>query len=335
MAKTKIKIPKSVLELKCSPKKFGKKHGIRIKKGMSKKEKKYFRKRLWKEYGNYAAAAMNVAVKLLAENNPDTHKLNKVKTGVENVITTPKAMDAVIKEYNKHPKRYPYMIYLPKMILNTIEYYSQEDIPEDDKELAASLNTNKMMKFCEKILKKQIKYYKKRGFSDTSAFVLASVAPSTKIFARGDHYYRRLISELYKLAGVDDTPIDLNTVLNAIYKIDKHYVDKKEFINKFFYNFILQRDSNRFKKFTSNQKELKDSLIDYALHYMDGLKPHKLRTMIRSYIKKRKHDEKLKNDSKRMINFLDHSLSNSPYLNIKKVVEDLVKENKSVETYLM
>ena len=334
MAKQKIKIPKSVLDLRMSPKKFGKKHGIRIKKGMSKREKKYFRKRLWKEYGSFAANAMNTAVKLLAENNPETHKLNKVKQGVENVITTPKAMESVIRVYNKNPKKYPYMMYLPKMITNTIEYYHQEDISEDDKKVGESLNTDKLMKFCEKILKKQIKYYKRRGFNDTASFVLASVVPSNKVFVKNDYYIRRLILELYKLAGIDDQPIDVGVVLKAVYKVDKKHLEYKEFINKFFYQFILQRSSNRTKKFNSNQKELQENLIDFALHYMDSLKPHKLRTMLRSYIKKRKHDEENKIDSKRMINFLDHSLSNSPYLNIKQVVEELIKENASNQTYL-
>ena len=47
----KIKIPKSVLDLRLSPKKFAKKHDIRLKgKGMTKREKKYNAKRLEKEY---------------------------------------------------------------------------------------------------------------------------------------------------------------------------------------------------------------------------------------------------------------------------------------------
>ena len=53
--KKKIKIPKSVLDLRMSPKKFAKKHNIHIKgKGMSKRERKYNEKRLKKEYASFA-----------------------------------------------------------------------------------------------------------------------------------------------------------------------------------------------------------------------------------------------------------------------------------------
>ena len=45
--KKKIKIPKSVVELKMTPKKFAKKHGIKLRgKGLSKGEKKRNTKRL-------------------------------------------------------------------------------------------------------------------------------------------------------------------------------------------------------------------------------------------------------------------------------------------------
>ena len=49
--KKKIKIPNSVIDLSMSPKKFAKKHNIKLKgKGMKKKEKKHNQKRLVKEY---------------------------------------------------------------------------------------------------------------------------------------------------------------------------------------------------------------------------------------------------------------------------------------------
>lgn len=45
--KKKIKIPKSVLDLQLSPKKFAKRHNIRLKgKGISKRERKHNVKRL-------------------------------------------------------------------------------------------------------------------------------------------------------------------------------------------------------------------------------------------------------------------------------------------------
>ena len=74
--KKKIKIPKSVLELKMSPKKFAKKHGIKVKgKGLSKGEKKRNIKKLRNSYSEAAINGLNKAVKILAENSPEGKKV--------------------------------------------------------------------------------------------------------------------------------------------------------------------------------------------------------------------------------------------------------------------
>ena len=137
--KKKIKVPKSVLELKLSPKKFAKKHGIKLKgKGLSKGEKKRNAKRLRNTYSESAIGGLNKAVKILAENAPDNKKILKVKDGVDNILCNPEVMKRVAKLYRENPKNYPNLIYLPHMIMNTLVYYSQETISEEEKAVAIS-----------------------------------------------------------------------------------------------------------------------------------------------------------------------------------------------------
>ena len=120
MAKSKkVKIPKSVLDLRMSPKKYAKKHGIKIKGKMSKKTRKRNIKRLKKEYSQAAIVGLDKAVKILAE-NPDARKINKVKDAIDNVIVNPAVMRRVAKLYKKDPSEYNNMIYLPHMIMSTI-----------------------------------------------------------------------------------------------------------------------------------------------------------------------------------------------------------------------
>ena len=76
--KKKIKVPKSVLELRLTPKKFAKKHNIKLTgKGMSKKDKKRNLKKLQKEYCESAISGLNKAVKILAENINNTETANE------------------------------------------------------------------------------------------------------------------------------------------------------------------------------------------------------------------------------------------------------------------
>ena len=72
----KIKVPKSVLDLRMSPKKFAKKNNIRTNgKGLSKRERKHIKKRLEQAYAENAINGLNKAVKILAE-HPENKEWN-------------------------------------------------------------------------------------------------------------------------------------------------------------------------------------------------------------------------------------------------------------------
>lgn len=331
----KIKIPKSVLDLQMSPKKFAKKHSIRTKgKGMSKKERKHNIKKLKKEYSESAANGLNKAVKILAEHDSsDSKKILKVKKGVDNIISNPDVMKYIAKIYKKQPDNFPNMIYLPYMIVNTLSYYKSDKISEEDKSIGELLDTESLITFCEKILKKEIKRYKRLGIDDRMSFMLATSIPTAKMFKNNRQWYNRLIKQLYDSAI--DTDIDINTTLKAVMKIDKKkQISKKDFFEGFFSEMILQRNSNKSAKFTETQKELHEGLIERTLVYLNSLKPRKLREILKTYIKRRKMAESYKNDGKRIIKFIDHATSNSPYETIKKVVQDLIADNSANELYL-
>lgn len=332
--KKKVKIPKSVLDLSMSPKKYAKKHNIRLKgKGMSKKEKKHNLKRLKNAYSESAITGLNKAVKILAENDPETKKMGKVRNGVDNIITNPPVMKKVAKLYKKHPDAYPNMIYLPYMIMNTINYYNSDAISDEEKEIAKELDMEGLVEFCEKILKKEIKRYSKIGLDDDLSKIMATVIPTTKMFKNSREWYKRLIKEMYEIAK--DREVDPDIILKAIVKLDKKKgIKKKDFLEGFFSEFILQRNSNKNHNFTDTQKELHEALIERALNYLNGIKPRKLREILKQYIKRRKTAESYKNDGKRVIKFTDHANSNSPYNNIKSVVQDLIEDNSNNELYL-
>jgi hypothetical protein len=333
--KKKIKIPKSVLDLKLSPKKYAKKHNIKLTgKGMSKKDKKHNLKRLQKEYCESAISGLNKAVKILAENsNNDGKKIRKVKEATDNIITRPEVMKKMAKLYKKDPDQYPNMIFLPNMIMNTILYYSQETLTEEEKAIADSMDKESLIEFCESILKKRIKKYKKFGLSDTISYQLATVIPTTKLFKGSNQWYKRLISQLYDIAKTEE--VDIDTILKAITKLDKDkYISKKDFYEGFYSTFIMRRSSNKNKSFTDYQKDLHEGLTERALNYLEDLKPKKLRSVLRDYIKARKFAESVKADSKRVINFTDYANSNSAYTNIKNVVKELIEDNPNNELYL-
>lgn len=332
--KKKIKIPKSVLDLRLSPKKFAKKHNIRLKgKGLSKRERKHNAKRLTKEYSECAIDGLNKAVKILAENSPDNKKVLKVIDGVDNIISNATVMKRVAKLYRKNPDSYQNMIYLPHMIMLTLFKYRSENISDEEKEIASQLDVDGLVSFCEKILKKEIKRYRNMGLSDDMAFQMATVIPTTKLFKNNRQWYKKLIQQLYEIA--EKSEVDVDTVLRAVVKIDKKKsINKKDFLEGFFSEFILQKSSNKNHSFTETQKELHETLIDRTLVYLDGLKPRKLREVLKQYIKRRKTAESYKNDTKRVIKFIDHAHSNSSYTTIKAVVQDLVSDNSSNELYL-
>lgn len=331
MAK-EIKIPKSVLGLRMSQKKFAKKNNIKLKgKGMTKQEKNHNEKRLQKEYAEYAINGLNKAVKILAE-NPTDKKIEKVKTGVENVITNPETMKKIAKIYHKDQDQFKNMKFLPDMIMNSLVYYSSEGISEEEKAIGASLDKEGLIEFCETILKKEIKKYKKSGLPPEVAYQLATVIPTNKLFKNNRQWYKRLIVQLYDIA--EQQQVDIDLVMKAIIKLDKNGVSKKDFLEGFFSEFILQKNTNKNAKFNDTQKELHDNLVERTLVYLDGLKANKLRDILKKYIKRRKTAEEYKNDTKRVIKFTDHANSNSPYENIKKVVTELIEENSSNELYL-
>jgi hypothetical protein len=332
--KRKIKIPKSVLDLKLSPKKFAKKHSIRLKgKGISKGERKRNERRLRNAYSEAAINGLNKAVKILAENSPDNKKIMKVKDGVDNIISNPKVMKRVSKLYRKNPKSYPNMIYLPHMIMNTLVYYAQDSISDDEKEIGKALDTEGLIEFCEKILKDEIRRYRKLGVSDDVAYQLATVIPTTKLLKNGRQWYKKLIQSMYMIAETSD--VDVTTILNAVAKIDKKKsIDKKDFFEGFFSEFILTKSSNKNHSFNDTQKELHETLIERTLEYLDGIKGRKAKDILKTYIKRRKTAESYKNDTKRVIKFIDHANSNSSYNSLKSVIQELVADNSSNELYL-
>lgn len=331
----KIKIPKSVLDLQMSPKKYAKKHGIRLSgKGMSKKEKKYNAKKLEKRYAESAATGLNKAVKILAEHDSEeSKKIVKVKKGVDNIISNPEVMKRIAKIYKKNPQNFGNMIYLPYMIMNTLVYYNSEGLSEEDKEIGKLLDTENLVGFCERILKKEIKRYRNAGVSDEAAFMMATAIPTARMFSGNRAWYNRLIKQMYEIASKEH--VDIEATLKAVIKVDKKkQISKKEFLEGFFSEFIMQRSSNKNAKFTDTQKDLHEGLIEMALVYLDNIKKRKCREILKMYIKRRKTAEQYKNDGKRVIKFIDHATSNSPYMNIKKVVQDLVADNPQNELYL-
>ena len=271
-------------------------------------------------------------MKILAENPDGGKKIEKVKEGVENIVRNPEVMKEIARIYNKHPDQFPNMKFLPAIIMNTLMYYASPDISEEDKEIGQKLDPEALTKFCEKILKRQIKRYSKFGLSDAAAFNLACTIPTTKMFKNRLHY-RRLINTMYDIAQSEELSVD--TVLMAGSKIDrKGGMKKKDFLDGFFAEFILTKNTNRTKSYTDTQKELNETLIDRCLVYLDNMKKKKLHEVLKTYIRRRKKAESFKADTKRVVKFIDHAHSNSSYTNIKAAVQELIQDNASNELYL-
>lgn len=332
--KKKVKVPKSVLELRWSPKKFAKKNNIKLSgKGMSKGEKKRNKKRLRNEYSEFAITGLNKAVKIISENSPESKKMEKVKDAVDNIISNPEVMKRVAKLYGKNPKSYPNMKFLPHMIMNTILYYSQDNLDGEDKDIAEQLDKEGLVSFCEKILKGEIRRYKKAGTSTDVAYQLATVVPTTKLLKSNRQWYKNLIQSLYFIA--ENAEVDLGVILPAIQKIDrKKSLDKREFYEGFFLEFIFMKSSNKKNLWNDSQKELHESLIEKTLEYLDGLKGRKCKDILKTYIKRRKTAESYKNDNTRVIKFIDYANSNSSYTSLKSVVQELISDNDQNELYL-
>jgi hypothetical protein len=333
--KKKINIPKSVLDLRLTPKKFAKKHGIRLKgKGLTKGEKKREIKRFKKLYSVAAITGLNKAVKILSEHPPEGKKIEKVREAVDNVIVNPGVMKRVAKLYSKDPKNYPNMMLLPNFITTTILYYNQDTLNEKEKEEGKNLDKDQLLEFCEKILKTKIRRYRKSGLSSSTSYQLATVIPTTNLLKNNNRQWnKKLIQSLYTIAETES--VDLNMILSSVRTIDKKKsIKKNEFYEGFFSEFMLSKSSNRNHTFNDTQKDLHDSLIEKTLEYLENIKPRKCREILKGYIKRRKTAESYKNDSKRVIKFIDHANSNSSYTNIKSVVQELISDNSTNELYL-
>ena len=333
----KGKIPKSIFELKWGPKKFAKKNNIRLKgKGMGRKKRKEAQKKLLKAFSSSAIVNLNKAVKILAENPNDTGKrVTKVKSAVENVVFNKEAMKRIAKLYGKNPKEYPNMIFLPYMITNTIRYHNQEGISAEEKaEAAERLDQESLLLFCEKILKRQIRHYRKAGLDDCVAFEMANVIPTTKLLKNSRQWYKNLQRRLHLVA--EHSSVDISTILSAVRSVDKKKaaIDKKTFLEGFFSEFILTKGTNKSHTYNDTQKELHENLIEATLEYLESLKERKLREILKMYIKRRKSAEANKNDTKRVIRFIDHANSNSRFTRLKNVVQDLISDNSNNELYL-
>lgn len=333
--KQKVKVPDSVLELRLSLKKFAKKNNISMK-GLGKKRKKEVEKKLLKSYSAMAIKNLNKAVKILSE-NPDVEskKLIKLKDGVDNIIVNGEVMKKIASIYKKDPDEYPNLIYLPYMITNTILYLNRDDLSEEEKALAEKIDKEALLEFCEKILKKQIKHYKDYGLDDSVAFELANTIPTTKLLQSNRRWYSNLLRKLNILAA--DQSIDLITVIESVRKVDrkkKDRISKKDFLAGFFAEVMMTKASNKSATHTDTQKELQDNLIEATLEYLESLSEKKLREALKRYIKRRKNAEEHKNDTRRIIRFVDHANSNSKYTNLRTVVQELIAENSNNELYL-
>lgn len=332
--KKDIEIPKCVKVLKMSKKKYAKKNDFNIdSKKMGDKERKRKLKKLTLEYNEDIIKGLDKAVKILSEVTTESKKLNKIKAGVESVIVDPSTMDAVAELYKKHPENYPNMIFLPYMIISTITYYRQDDLTDEEKEFGKRIHNDDLIEFCEKILRKIIKQYKKHDLDERTAFHIATVIPSTKLLAGSRKWFRNLIST-FRLMSETEVP-DVKRIFKAILKLDgKKYIGKKLFYELFYQEFILTKLTNKKYSSTETQKEFYEKLIDMTLDYLNDLKVNKIKSILKQYIKSRKKAEEFKTDGKRIIKFVDHATSNSPYQNIKAAVQELINDDKDNELYL-
>ena len=332
--KKDIQIPECVKVLKLSKKKYAKKNGIDLDSSkMSKKENKRKLKKITLEYNEDVIKGLNKAVKILTEVQEESKKVNKLKAWVEEKITDPATMDSVAELYKKHPELYTNMIYLPYMIVATITFYRQEDLSDEEKEFGKKIHSDDLIEFCMKILKKIIKKYEKYDLNSETAFHIATVIPTTKLLAGSRKWFRNLITTMHNMA--EKSVPDIKAIFKAILKLDgKKYINKKLFYELFYQEFILKRLSNKKYSATESQKEFYDNLVDMTLDYLNDLKVGKVKSILKQYIKARKKAEEFKSDGKRIIKFVDHANSNSPYQNIKAAVQELINEDKNNEIYL-
>ena len=335
--KLKISIPKSLMQLSISQSKFAKRNGIKIKgKGIKKKELKENLKRARKGHVASTLKDLDRAIKIVIENPTiENRKMTKLQLGIISVIERPEMMDGVGKLYLKDSGQYKNMESFPEFILRTISDYSRDDAGDEKKKVLESLDQEALVKFCQRVLKKQIARYEKLGIdSDILAFNLASVLPNTKLLKNDRRRYRKLIDVLL-LEVCNHEAVDIRTVISAILKFDKKKtVSKSDFMRSLVSEIIFLRNSNKNLSFTDHQKDLYEAMNDLALTYLDDLKKRDCKSLLKEYIKRRKFAESHNRDGKRMIKFVNYGNSNSSYSNLKTVVSELIEDNSSNELYL-
>ena len=87
---------------------------------MKKKVRERKLKKLTIEFAEETIKGLDKGVKILSEVSDDSKKVNKIKEWIVAKITDSDVMDSVAEMYKKHPEYYPNMIYLPHMIVSTI-----------------------------------------------------------------------------------------------------------------------------------------------------------------------------------------------------------------------
>ena len=332
--KKKVKVPKSLFELKWSVSKFAKEKGIRLKgKGMSKKRKKEAKKKLRKMYALNMIGKLDKAVKIIASNPTDNKKILKLRSAIDNIIFNPEIMEQIAAIYKKDRKAYPNLMFFPYMITSTLLYYKREGLTDEEKEYGEKLDKEVLLDFCGRVLKKQIAHYESLGMDDATAFELACVIPDAEVFTTHRQWYRRLIMKMYELAGLG--PVDLDDILKAVRSCGKSKeITKKDFLEGFYTTFMMTKATNKIATYNDHQKELHETLINETLKYLEDQKDSKRRELIKGYIRARKNDEDKKRDGKRVIKFVDQANSNSAFTGLKSTVQDLISDNPNHELYL-
>lgn len=323
----KSKLPRSVKALSQSRKDWAKKNGLDYKDDDDNKDLAK------KEFIETFVEGLDRAMEIILD-KPNSDLAKDVKREIEVALGRTKKIAAATKYYSEHRKKYQYIKYLPNVIVSTLKYVQSPsaDLTAQEATLAKNLDEVVLHDFCKAILKKPCEHYEAIGLSNSAAMALASLVPSARILEKG-YWYRALIATLYSMAETDHFEID--DVFEAITTVDKNKVlRKRDLKRKFWLEFILMKNSNRFKDLNESQKTLHEHLQIKALEYMDTLSEDELEAMLLKYIKRRRESESTNSDGRRIFRFVDHANSNSPYTKIKKVVEKIIKGKSEYEAYL-
>lgn len=321
------KLPRTVKALDQKRKKWAKKNGLNYKDGKGNK------KLAKEEYQEAFLEGLDRSMEIILH-QPNSKIADRVKDKIDAALARPKRMAEAAKIYPEHRKEYRNIIYLPNMIMTTIRYLQNgaDKLEGKEKEIAASIDETALVDFCETILKKSMKHYTSYGLSRGAAFTLACLVPSAHILEKS-YWYRALLTTLYDMAETDT--FEIETIFEAVTTVDKSKVlHKRDMKRKFWLEFILMKNSNRFKNLNESQKNLHEHLQNQALEYLNGLSKDELEAMLYKYIKRRRESENNNSDGRRIFRFVDHANSNSPYGKIKQVVEKIISAKPDYEVYL-